>query len=296
VRVVGLSDPVEDAMSRTASELPARPERLSSDYRALLDLEPDIACIASPDQLHIPQLLDCLATGCHALCEKPLTPDPDALSKAIEAARQAERHVAMTYPRRYHGPHKAMRREILSGRWGKVVAVTVYNAEDWITPNRGTWRHDPQLCPGGFFYDAGGHQLDSVFWATGLEPVRVRMETRSHGTPSPMEAWGMATLSGGVPLTFHYVGVAHKWREQINIHCEATEFVIENMQPRMVLDGETRPVEPDEPSETADEAFLKLLRGEGPNRSPLEEIWPVLRFNEAALGSADSGEVRTISL
>ena len=38
---------------------------------------------------------------------------------------------------------------------------------------------------------------------------------------------------------------------------------------------------------SADMAFINLLRGEGPNWSPPEEVWPVLNFTRAALESAN---------
>src|SRR5215472_12740721 len=104
----------------------------------------------------------------------------------------------------------------------------MYNAEDWITPNVGTWRHDPMICPGGFFFDASGHQIDTVLWVTGLKPASVFARTDNRGTAVPLAAWGTALLEGDVPVTFAFEGAAHAWREQINIHCEGMDFAILN--------------------------------------------------------------------
>lgn len=195
----------------------------------------------------------------------------------------------MTYPRRYDASLRAMRREVQSGRWGKVTMVTAYNAEDWITPNVGTWRHDPEICPGGFFYDASGHQLDTLTWITGLQADTVSAMTDDLGRPVPLVAWGQATLTGNVPMTFAFVGNAHKWREQCAVHCEGADFVIENGKGLMVHDGKIDPLGTGDVDETADEAFVKLICGEGPNWAPPEELWPVLQFTEAALRSARTG-------
>lgn len=283
--VLGLSDPEVGAVERVASSLSARPELRTSDYRDLLDAGLDVVCIASPDAFHVPQLLDALAANLHVLCEKPLTLDPDDLEAVISSAREVNRHVAMTYPRRYDAGIRAMRDEIRSGRWGRVTMITAYNAEDWITPNRCTWRHDPAICPGGFFYDASGHQIDTVLWATGLEPLAVRACTDNRGLPVPMVTWGTARLTDDTPFTFAFVGDAHKWREQINLHCEGADFAIENARAAIVRDGRLEWLAPQGQGETADEAFVRLILEDGPNWAPPEEMWPVLRFTRAALQS-----------
>ena len=180
-----------------------------------------------------------------------------------------------------------MREEIQSGKWGRVVTMTAYNAEDWVTPNLNTWRHDPDITPGGFFYDSSGHQIDSLLWVTGLQLENVQCRTNNHGLPVPLAAWGSAMLTGGVPLSFSFVGVAQVWRELNNIHCERMDFCIENGRAYWSQGGKMAPMAELEEDETADLAFIKLLRCEGPNWSPPEEVWPVLNFTRAALESAN---------
>lgn len=293
VAVTVLSDPREEGIARAAAVLRDTNVSRTSDYRELLDSGIDAVCIASPDMHHVPQLMDALAANLHVLCEKPLTPNPDDLEAVIAGMQEVGKIVSMTYPRRYDAGIRRMREEILSGRWGRVTSITAYNAEDWITPNRGTWRHDPAACPGGMFYDASGHQIDSLMWVTGLRGEKVWAETDNRGTPNPMFTRGLATLTGGVPLSFTFVGDAHKWREQINIHCEGADFVIENGRAFKVVDNTMEPMADPEEGESADEAFVKLVRGKGPNWSPPEDVWPVLTFTRAALESAHKGkEVR----
>ena len=295
VEVTALADPNRDGMESTASELPHRPKTLTGDYRELLDSGLDAACIATPDSLHVPQVLDALAAGLHVLCEKPLTLEPGDLEAVIASKDEVGKIVALTYPRRYDRGIQRMREEILSGRWGAVKTVTAYNAEDWITPNWGTWRHDPELCPGGFFFDASGHQLDTLFWLTGIEGEEVTARMDNRGTPVPIVATGHALLTGGVPLTFSFIGDAHKWREQCNIHCEGMDFALENGKSFWIQEGQVVPLESDLPEETGDEAFIRLIRGEGPNWSPLEDVWPVLHFTRAVLDSAEAhGSVRSV--
>ncbi len=289
VQVTALSDPNVEAMNRVAGRLAHKPETLTTDYRELLDCGLDAVCIASPNAFHIPQLLDALAANLHVLCEKPLTNREEEVEAVIASSREVHRHVAMTYPRRYDGGTRALRQEIQSGRWGRVKTITMYNAEDWVTPNQGTWRHDPAICPGGFFYDASGHQIDTVLWVTGKEAREVRAKTENRGTPVPMVIWGDALLTDDTPCSFAFIGDAHGWREQVNIHCEGMDFVIENARAHWLQNGRMTPLPPLEPEENGDIAFIRLIRGEGRNWSPPEETLPLLRFTRAALRSAKEG-------
>ncbi len=290
VNVTALADLNRSALESAASELSRRQKTLTLDYRELLDSGLDAVCIATPDSLHVPQLLDALAAGCHVLCEKPLTLETGDLEAVLASRDEVGKVVALTYPRRYDRGIQRMREEILSGRWGAVKTVTAYNAEDWVTPNRGSWRHDPELCPGGFFYDASGHQLDTLFWVTGLEGTGVSARMDNRGTPVPIVATGAAVMAGGVPFTFSFIGDAHKWREHCTVHCEAMDFVLENGRALWIQNGEFVPLQSDLPEESGDEAFIRLIRGEGPNWSPVEDVWPVLNFTRAALDSAEGGE------
>jgi predicted dehydrogenase len=293
VRVAVVSDPVVESAESVRRDLGLEAE-VFSDYRPLLEAGLDAVCIASPDRLHVGQVLDALAAGLHVLCEKPLTHLPGELQAVIDAAAGAGRHVSMTYPRRYDAGIRRLREEILSGRWGSVNFVTTYNSEDWITPNAGTWRHDPELCPGGFFHDASGHQIDTLLWATGLRGERVRATVDNLRYPVPLRVHGEAVLTGGVPMTFTFHGGANAWREYCSIHCERMDFYLQQGRAYWTPDGNPQPVPADGPEETADAAFVRLVRGDGPNWAPPGALWPVLTFSRAALEAGATGKETTL--
>lgn len=290
--VVALADPHLPSAEQVATGLPGTVELVTDDYRRLGELGLDIACIASPDAYHVDQVVAMLESGAHVLCEKPLTMSRAGLSRVLGAAEAANRHVSLTYPRRYDGGVRAMRREIQSGRWGPVVFAAIYDAEDWVTPNRGTWRHDPGICPGGFLYDAGGHQLDTLFWVTGLRCERVRATCGNLDTPVPMQAWGDALLTNGVPFSFCFNGGSTVWTEHVAIHCAERDFAL--------IDGSAVwsagrgfagmvPIEPAEAHECADTAFIRLVTEGANNWAPPQEAAPVISFTEAVMESAQVG-------
>ncbi|HZT41390.1 MAG TPA: Gfo/Idh/MocA family oxidoreductase [Chthonomonadaceae bacterium] len=322
VQIVAVSDPDAAAMQRVADALAAEstgaPVKTFADYRDLLtQSELDFACINSPNRWHVEQLLASLEHGLHVLCEKPLSMVPAEVQRVVEATQKSGRLVAIAYQSRYRRDARILRRALYSGKWGRVTSVSIFSCEDWITPNVGTWRHDPERCPGGFFADANGHQLDLLFWLTGLEAMWVRATTETRGTPVPMTTWGESRLRvqspqiatqplpqeiashvpvEGIPFTFTFVGDAHHWSEEFRITTERADFVIRNT--RLLFTDGSGPLGPFPESEIdpavaglpdlPDTAFIAALRGGPPIVTPPETVWPVLRFTLAALDSATS--------
>jgi predicted dehydrogenase len=276
-----------------------------ANYRDLLKQDDlNAVCISSPNAWHVEQILASLENGLHVLCEKPLSMVPAEVSRIVDAAAASGKEVMIAYQSRYRRDSRILRRAILSGKWGKVTSVSIFTCEDWITPNVGTWRHDPARCPGGMFVDANGHQLDLLFWLTGLKPDWVRATTENRGTPVPMVTWGEARLSAAdctayapVPFVFMFAGHARHWGEEIRIQTEGADFLIHdtkltwsdgNHAPTPFPESEVHPDDADD--DTPDTAFVSALRGGPANASRPETVWPVLRFTLAGLASAATGE------
>lgn len=315
VRVVAVSDPDEKAMQRTIAALPPGSSYVPAyaDYRDMLDKSDlDFVCISSPNPWHVEQLLASLERGLHVFCEKPLSMIPDEVRQVTEATKKSGRVVSIAYQSRYRADSRILRRALQSGKWGKVTSICVYACEDWIAPNVGTWRHDPARCPGGYFADANGHQLDLIFWMSGLEAEWVRATTEKRGTPVPIVTWGEARLtktspdggppvaspsSPGVPFSFMFMGDSKLWREEISIQTEGADFVMrdtcllwsDGKSPLAPLPESEIVPEDKTLAETPDAAFIAALRTGPDVVSPPHTVWPVLRFTLAALASTENG-------
>ncbi len=324
-QVVALSDLDEGAMQRLTEKVPAHllPESgkiaTFTDYRNLLTSGLlDAVVIASPNKWHVEQIVAALEQNLHVLSEKPLSMSPVEVQRVCDAKAKSDRLVAVAYQSRYRRDARALKSALSSGKWGKVNSISVYSGEDWKTNNIGTWRHDPEKCPGGFFGDANSHQLDLIFWLTGLEAAWVRATMENRGTPVPLVTWGEARLrevgaarlytastpapeppSGEIPFTFTFVGDSHYWHEEIYINTDKANFLIRdgvllyaqnNEQLQPFPDSERDPESltlPDSP----DLAFVTQLRGGAAVVSSPETVWPVLRFTLAALESASNGNI-----
>jgi len=269
VVVAAASDPDEAAMQRVIDALPDEQKAgalLRTDYRQMLsEAKLDAVCISSPNRWHVEQILASLEHGLHILCEKPLSMEPTEVQAVVDATAASGKMVAIAYQSRYRKSARVLRSALRSGRWGRLTSVQIFTSEDWVTPNVGTWRHDPTRCPGGHFADANGHQLDMLFWATDLRPLTVRAHTELRGTPVPITTWGEAWLAPNdqrtagsnagsdnktdgsnagssnaaetpsaasvpIPLSFMFAGDARHWREEIALQTERADFVMRNGQ------------------------------------------------------------------
>lgn len=310
IEITALSDPDSEMVERIAETVAPGAARFG-DYRQMLDgAQMDAVVINSPNRWHVEQLLASLENGLHVLCEKPLTMVPAEVSLVAEATKTAGKLVAIAYQSRYRRDSRLLRAALRSGKWGGITSINVFACENWVTGNIGTWRHDPLRCPGGYFADANGHQLDLLFWLTGLEAQWVRATCETRGTAVPIVTWGEARLceqgalahsvangvsDSGTPFTFSFVGDAKQWREEISIQTEGADFVMRDT--RLLWSDGSRPLEPfpealldlPEPigDDTPDTAFVTALRGGAPPASPPHTVWPVLRFTLAALASAE---------
>lgn len=303
VEVVAVTDPDHAAMERVASASNS-PDKVTfhKDYLTLLaEAELDAISINSPNRWHTEQLLAALEQRLHVLCEKPLSMVPTEVNTVIEATQKAQRVVAIAYQSRYRTQSRILRSALQSGKWGKITSISLFAGEDWLTPNRNTWRHDPSRCPGGFFADANGHQLDLLFWMTGLRPTWVSASNDGRGTPVPIVTWGEAKLVGEtanaeVPMTFLFAGDVRRWREEMMIHTEGADFI---MRDTKVLwsDGSADfapfPESRCNPEDLIapnlpDTGFITALRGGQPILTEPHTVFPVLNFTLAALESAES--------
>lgn len=84
---------------------------------------PDGLILATPNHLHVPQALQCIAAGLPILLEKPIATTLEDGERLVAAAEQAGAKVLIGH-HRAHSPIMAKAREVVqSGQLGKLVAV-----------------------------------------------------------------------------------------------------------------------------------------------------------------------------
>lgn len=120
------------------------PKSFSSVEEMLAGAEFDAVSIVTPDALHMPLSLTCLAAGKHVLCEKPLAlRHADAL-QMVEAARAAGVVNMVNFSYRDWPCIQAAAEAIRAGEIGEIRHVEASYLQAWLASKAwGDWRTTP---------------------------------------------------------------------------------------------------------------------------------------------------------
>jgi predicted dehydrogenase len=117
-------------------------------FAALEDLlaqgKPQGIVLATPNALHVPQTLQCIAAGFAVLLEKPIAPSVSEARELVQACQKLQAKVLIGH-HRAHSPIMAKAIEVVqSGRLGRLVAVqgsaTFFKPDAYF--EQGPWRRD----------------------------------------------------------------------------------------------------------------------------------------------------------
>lgn len=254
--VVALFDVNEQQAVRLQNEL-APEATVYNDWDALLnDATVEAVVICTPTAHHYQQILDCRKRGWNVLCEKPLANTRQEISALCQQSREGGPVLSVGYQRRHWSLTRWLKKELDSGKWGAVKAITSVNCEQWQQTIAGTWRDDPKVNPGGYVGDAGSHKIDAIFHLTGLVPHRLFAQTSLAGSQVEILATVAAQLVDPqhrfdsdpptVPLSMQFVGNSQSFVENLYIHCEKADFYVRERQLWMARDGEVEEIQIDQ--------------------------------------------------
>lgn len=166
---------------------PALPDALDS-LEELLEQELDGIVIATPSALHAEQAIAALDRGLAVFCQKPLGLTAAEARAVVDAARAADRLLAVDLSYRFVDAFRAAHALVRSGDLGEILAADLafHNA---YGPDK-AWFYDARLAGGGCVIDLGVHLVDLAVWMLDLDPVEVRSRLRGR----PVEQLATAEL------------------------------------------------------------------------------------------------------
>jgi 1,5-anhydro-D-fructose reductase (1,5-anhydro-D-mannitol-forming) len=135
---------------------------------ALAESGADAVYVASPVFLHAPQTIECLRSGKHVLCEKPMALNYAEACSMQRVAEETGRTLGIAYYRRMYPKVNRARDLIAAGAIGRPV-VAEATSHGWLDPGdeyRG-WLTDPKRAGGGPLYDVGSHRIDLMNYLFG---------------------------------------------------------------------------------------------------------------------------------
>jgi predicted dehydrogenase len=218
VDVAAIADPSPE-MAQEAGKLAPEAE-VVADLDAILATSVDGVVIATPSALHAEQSIRALERGVAVFCQKPLGRTTAEVQAVIDAARAADRLLAVDLSYRFTAGMQRIRDILRSGELGEIYAVDLvfHNAYGPDKP----WFYDPVLSGGGCVMDLGVHLVDLALWALDF-PAVADVSAKLHAGGAPLagrkdrvEDYAVATvgLESGTA-----VQLACSWRLQAG--CDA---------------------------------------------------------------------------
>ncbi|MFI1252187.1 Gfo/Idh/MocA family protein [Streptomyces netropsis] len=175
-RLVAMASSSRD--SESARQAAAETGCESTDVASLLARDDiDAVSVCTPSGLHAELGRAALAAGKHVMVEKPIDVSVRAADQLIEAARQADRVLAVMSQRRFDLASRVVRDALEAGELGTPtsasVEVPLWHGRSYYASDG--WRGTLALDGGGALINQGVHSLDLVQWLLG--PV---VEVKAH--------------------------------------------------------------------------------------------------------------------
>lgn len=188
IEAVAIADPSEDM---TAEALKLAPEAArGADLEDLLAQDLDGLVIATPSAMHAAQSIRALEAGVSVFCQKPLGRTEAEVQAVVEAARAADRLLAVDLSYRFTEGMQRIRELLAAGELGDPFAADLvfHNAYGPDKP----WFYDPALSGGGCVMDLGVHLVDLALWALDFPQVgRVSSTLLAGGEPLGLRTDGV---------------------------------------------------------------------------------------------------------
>jgi predicted dehydrogenase len=167
--VAAVADPQEEALRAAAAVAPEA--ECESSFEELLEHDLDGVVIATPSALHADQAVAALERGLAVFCQKPLGRDAAETRRVLDAAREADRLLAVDLSYRHVEALRAAERVVAAGEIGLVHSIDLafHNAYGPDKP----WFTKAELSGGGCLIDLGTHLVDLALWLIGVEDVGV---------------------------------------------------------------------------------------------------------------------------
>ena len=132
----------------------------------------DVISIATPTALHGPIAVAALGAGIHVLSEKPMAENADVARSMVQAAKDNDRVLEVSFNHRRRGDVQALKAVVDAGLLGSIY----YAKAGWLRregiPGLGSWFTRAAAAGGGPLMDIGVHMLDMSLHLLGEPAVR----------------------------------------------------------------------------------------------------------------------------
>jgi len=142
--------------------------------RMIRETDASVVLVATPDHVHLDNIVTALEAGCDVVVEKPMVISADQARKVRKVEARTGRKVTVAFNYRYSPLNQAIKRLILKGRIGRVVSVEfTYNLDTFHGSSYFyRWNRARQFS-GGLNIHKCCHHFDLVNWFLADAPEEV---------------------------------------------------------------------------------------------------------------------------
>ncbi|WP_197428843.1 Gfo/Idh/MocA family protein [Phnomibacter ginsenosidimutans] len=173
----------------------------------------DVVVVCSPNGLHPQHSIDSLQSGCHVLCEKPMSFTREEANAMMDAAETAGKQLWVVKQNRYNPPVMAVKQLLEEGKLGKILNVQLncfWNRPESYYAN--SWKGTLDL-DGGTLYTQFSHFIDLLVWFFGpFHPSYVQLANLQHQGVIEFEDTGIVAghFDCGAMGSIHYTVNAYR--------------------------------------------------------------------------------------
>jgi predicted dehydrogenase len=204
--------------------------QIFDDYVKMLDaVKPDVLHVCTPHYLHSEMAIAALKRDIHVLLEKPVSITMAQVNELIEAEKESNAKICISFQNRYLNRNKTAKQLIDSGKAGKVLFAngTVLWHRDAPYYIDSHWRGFMATEGGGVMINQAIHTLDLMLWMCG-DPEKLTAMTANYHLKDVIDVEDTAstyiTFKNGAKGMF-YATTAHYTDAPISL-----EIVCENMK------------------------------------------------------------------
>lgn len=167
------------------------------------DLDIDVVCVCTPNNLHAEQSIKALEKKYHVVCEKPMGLSKEECEKVIYKALSVSKHVFCVMQNRYSPPSVWLKSVVEEGHLGEIymVQLNCYWNRDERYYKKDGWKGKLKM-DGGTLFTQFSHFIDIMYWIFGdIKNVQARFNNYNHKNSIEFEDSGIINfefINGGM--------------------------------------------------------------------------------------------------
>jgi predicted dehydrogenase len=170
--------------------------KLYGSYEEVLgDRAVDAVLLSTPHHVHRSMSIDAAAAGKHVMVEKPLATTLEDAEAMIDACARAGVALTVNYSFRYLPQIERARQLVRDGVLGDITGIQIcaHQFKDrgyWAGARSNSpddWRSSREKCGGGLLIMTVCHNVDYMYYITGLKATRVYSEWGTLASPGDVE-------------------------------------------------------------------------------------------------------------